>query len=158
MKYVRFLLVHFFFFTQKTAYDMRISYWSSDVCSSDLLDRVLALYCLIGWSRNRSSERRAANLSPTSNRLHLSRRNLLDCSWICPHESSQRVRSYRRKWKRHTRCYRQPLLEPQHRQYWQNQLRAREDHLPSQERYSPRVCGYCTEPTDRKSTRLNSSH
>src|SRR3546814_10745674 len=37
MKYVRFLLVHFFFFTQKTAYDMRISYWSSDVCSSDLL-------------------------------------------------------------------------------------------------------------------------
>src|SRR3546814_7336711 len=26
----------FFFFKQKTAYDMRISYWSSDVCSSDL--------------------------------------------------------------------------------------------------------------------------
>src|SRR3546814_9303101 len=27
----------FFFFKQKTAYEMRISYWSSDVCSSDLL-------------------------------------------------------------------------------------------------------------------------
>src|SRR3546814_3012742 len=27
---------HFFFFKQKTAYDMRISDWSSDVCSSDL--------------------------------------------------------------------------------------------------------------------------
>src|SRR3546814_398086 len=26
-----------FFFKQKTAYYMRISYWSSDVCSSDLL-------------------------------------------------------------------------------------------------------------------------
>src|SRR3546814_7696206 len=26
----------FFFFKQKTAYDMRISDWSSDVCSSDL--------------------------------------------------------------------------------------------------------------------------
>src|SRR3546814_9310968 len=26
-----------FFFNQKTAYDMRISDWSSDVCSSDLL-------------------------------------------------------------------------------------------------------------------------
>src|SRR3546814_6720292 len=25
-----------FFFKQKTAYDMRISYWSSDVCSADL--------------------------------------------------------------------------------------------------------------------------
>src|SRR3546814_17433507 len=28
----------FFFFKQKTAYDMRISDWSSDVCSSDLTD------------------------------------------------------------------------------------------------------------------------
>src|SRR3546814_19115357 len=28
----------FFFFKQKTAYDMRISDWSSDVCSSDLRD------------------------------------------------------------------------------------------------------------------------
>src|SRR3546814_9531416 len=26
-----------FFFKQKTAYEMRISYWSSDVCSSDLM-------------------------------------------------------------------------------------------------------------------------
>src|SRR3546814_7067140 len=30
------LLVLFFFFKQKTAYEMRISDWSSDVCSSDL--------------------------------------------------------------------------------------------------------------------------
>src|SRR3546814_3631926 len=30
----RFIL--FFFFKQKTAYEMRISDWSSDVCSSDL--------------------------------------------------------------------------------------------------------------------------
>src|SRR3546814_6530249 len=29
----------FFFFKQKTAYEMRISDWSSDVCSSDLADR-----------------------------------------------------------------------------------------------------------------------
>src|SRR3546814_4917349 len=28
----------FVFFKQKTAYEMRISDWSSDVCSSDLLD------------------------------------------------------------------------------------------------------------------------
>src|SRR3546814_3800791 len=31
-------LFFFFFFKQKTAYEMRISDWSSDVCSSDLLD------------------------------------------------------------------------------------------------------------------------
>src|SRR3546814_6984541 len=31
-----FFLCFFFFFKQKTAYEMRISDWSSDVCSSDL--------------------------------------------------------------------------------------------------------------------------
>src|SRR3546814_1814060 len=30
------VFVCFFFFKQKTAYEMRISEWSSDVCSSDL--------------------------------------------------------------------------------------------------------------------------
>src|SRR3546814_3994424 len=30
------MFVSFFFFKQKTAYEMRISDWSSDVCSSDL--------------------------------------------------------------------------------------------------------------------------
>src|SRR3546814_9224417 len=33
---VHFISVFFFFFKQKTAYEMRISDWSSDVCSSDL--------------------------------------------------------------------------------------------------------------------------
>src|SRR3546814_234116 len=33
------LFLVFFFFKQKTAYEMRISDWSSDVCSSDLLSR-----------------------------------------------------------------------------------------------------------------------
>src|SRR3546814_5196264 len=32
------MLLFFFFFKQKTAYEMRISDWSSDVCSSDLSD------------------------------------------------------------------------------------------------------------------------
>src|SRR3546814_3045130 len=32
-----FLFFCFFFFKQKTAYEMRISDWSSDVCSSDLV-------------------------------------------------------------------------------------------------------------------------
>src|SRR3546814_5549739 len=32
------MLLFFFFFKQKTAYEMRISDWSSDVCSSDLTD------------------------------------------------------------------------------------------------------------------------
>src|SRR3546814_1884622 len=37
----------FFFFKQKTAYEMRISDWSSDVCSSDLYARLKTqvMYC-----------------------------------------------------------------------------------------------------------------
>src|SRR3546814_5855021 len=46
MLYVTYIYCHycllkyyiFFFFKQKTAYEMRISDWSSDVCSSDLQD------------------------------------------------------------------------------------------------------------------------
>src|SRR3546814_16709823 len=41
---MRYLGVCFFVFKQKTAYEMRISDWSSDVCSSDLaaLDKAFA--------------------------------------------------------------------------------------------------------------------
>src|SRR3546814_4189229 len=36
------MILFFFFFKQKTAYEMRISDWSSDVCSSDLrADRIV---------------------------------------------------------------------------------------------------------------------
>src|SRR3546814_5982353 len=38
MFFVCFLFLLVFFFKQKTAYEMRISDWSSDVCSSDLSD------------------------------------------------------------------------------------------------------------------------
>src|SRR3546814_6276215 len=36
------IILFFFFFKQKTAYVMRISDWSSDVCSSDLLAEAVA--------------------------------------------------------------------------------------------------------------------
>src|SRR3546814_15136166 len=45
----------FFFFKQKTAYEMRISDWSSDVCSSDL---ILADDDLIHIDRRRRPENR----------------------------------------------------------------------------------------------------
>src|SRR3546814_17081999 len=37
------LVCCFFFFKQKTAYELRISDWSSDVCSSDLFDQISEL-------------------------------------------------------------------------------------------------------------------
>src|SRR3546814_6083319 len=44
-----------FFFKQKTAYEMRISDWSSDVCSSDLIERD-------ALARVRGVDRSTANL------------------------------------------------------------------------------------------------
>src|SRR3546814_20574571 len=66
----------FFFFKQKTAYEMRISDWSSDVCSSDLraLGRQVRLLDgsddleLLGCGIPHSS------LSPSATMLFLSRR------------------------------------------------------------------------------------
>src|SRR3546814_4832909 len=66
------ILCCFFFFKQKTAYEMRISDWSSDVCSSDLgngqgshVEQVpyIERYppdttACIFWLKNRSEERR----------------------------------------------------------------------------------------------------
>src|SRR3546814_1354945 len=61
-------LLFFFFFKQKTAYEMRISDWSSDVCSSDLsldlfeqeprLDQARAIGALLAERLERSEERR----------------------------------------------------------------------------------------------------
>src|SRR3546814_3927054 len=50
-----FCCVVFFFFKQKTAYEMRISDWSSDVCSSDLSIGGGALFLndVVGHRRNR---------------------------------------------------------------------------------------------------------
>src|SRR3546814_9409807 len=45
----------FFFFKQKTAYEMRISDWSSDVCSSDLHDRADRARLYIGASGDHSA-------------------------------------------------------------------------------------------------------
>src|SRR3546814_3315064 len=55
-------MLYFLFFKQKTAYEMRISDWSSDVCSSDLLvfagtiykndSREEALAASRRWQRN----------------------------------------------------------------------------------------------------------
>src|SRR3546814_7878936 len=50
----------FFFFKQKTAYEMRISDWSSDVCSSDLASPEPAHAPARGLPRALRGERRGA--------------------------------------------------------------------------------------------------
>src|SRR3546814_2972932 len=61
---VLFVAVSFFFFKQKTAYEMRISDWSSDVCSSDLPIQVPPTDAQSSSSRSSSS----VSSSPKSSR------------------------------------------------------------------------------------------
>src|SRR3546814_11171576 len=61
----RFLFCDVFFFKQKTAYEMRISDWSSDVCSSDLR--------CCSWDRGPRSVRREGSPGPAS-----------PARWRCP--------------------------------------------------------------------------
>src|SRR3546814_3521450 len=56
----------FFFFKQMTAYEMRISDWSSDVCSSDLCSqrgRACAKYTLIRQKTGKSGDGRRSHLA-----------------------------------------------------------------------------------------------
>src|SRR3546814_10530392 len=55
--------VLFFFFKQKTAYEMRISDWSSDVCSSDLKgdNRLINLREVTRQENSRNRPRRSDN-------------------------------------------------------------------------------------------------
>src|SRR3546814_5087508 len=57
------VLLIFFFFKQKTAYEMRISDWSSDVCSSDLASSSLTEDFYRLFLRKQASERELVNVS-----------------------------------------------------------------------------------------------
>src|SRR3546814_1434277 len=56
------MLLFFFFFKQKTAYEMRISDWSSDVCSSDL--------CRHGQLQAGEAAARSADIHLAAERRH----------------------------------------------------------------------------------------
>src|SRR3546814_13379880 len=57
-------LILFFFFKQKTAYEMRISDWSSDVCSSDLTGRTFWSASLPPSSPSRAVSKSCATRAP----------------------------------------------------------------------------------------------
>src|SRR3546814_6117273 len=54
-RYVAFNFLFLFCFKQKTAYEMRISDWSSDVCSSDLLHILVKMREALEGSRGELS-------------------------------------------------------------------------------------------------------
>src|SRR3546814_4847029 len=67
----------FFFFRQKTAYELRISDWSSDVCSSDLQSllwsgacRALSYRWLAGWGHAPDGVRKVVGDDEGATRVH----------------------------------------------------------------------------------------
>src|SRR3546814_6536937 len=66
----------FFFFKQKTAYEMRISDWSSDVCSSDLTARQCHRDHRIATA---ARTRRCAAAVPLAPRAHATLARLATC-------------------------------------------------------------------------------
>src|SRR3546814_1668713 len=70
--YVMLWMFLFFFFKQKTAYEMRISDWSSDVCSSDL-----AAIVMRRESRDRERTRAEIGRQLREQRARLGRRDLV---------------------------------------------------------------------------------
>src|SRR3546814_4129514 len=57
------VFVFFFFFKQKTAYEMRISDWSSDVCSSDLIEQRRYHQIEVSWSEGMDPLQRVRAIS-----------------------------------------------------------------------------------------------
>src|SRR3546814_8438068 len=70
--YCLMFLFGFFFFKQKTAYEMRISDWSSDVCSSDL--RHIHAHLFENAALHHAADAAAAFAGPEPLRLPIPRR------------------------------------------------------------------------------------
>src|SRR3546814_20600639 len=98
----------FFFFEQKTAYELRISDWSSDVCSSDL--RFFSFLCFgnrfqchrtkqrdaavcHGFSQLRYVHRRTIRLADRSEESRVGQEGVSPCSsrWSPYHSKNNRV-------------------------------------------------------------------
>src|SRR3546814_14960968 len=79
-----------FFFKQKTAYEMRISDWSSDVCSSDL-NRVSCF--ARPQARRRPPQRHLPHPPPNVPKPSAASRPIPCCSSAIPHSPSTRTAS-----------------------------------------------------------------
>src|SRR3546814_9501017 len=80
------LFLSLFFFKQKTAYEMRISDWSSDVCSSDLVKTLTS-----ETSPPRSALDRPSSRPWTGGRLNLGTDLPISADGISPRSEERRV-------------------------------------------------------------------
>src|SRR3546814_6486855 len=125
----------FFFFKQKTAYEMRISDWSSDVCSSDLL----GCHEVVGQANHRGGQ--SGNHCNGAHNM----RHTFPPGLFLGFDHETRILYSGRK---HRRC---GMTEQTAGSRFRLGVSAAED-------WRMAVDGCLLQLIDRKSTRLNSSH
>src|SRR3546814_2559348 len=118
----------FFFFKQKTAYEMRISDWSSDVCSSDLRPACSDRGQFTRDELARLVERGAALASDLA---------------AFDERAEHRI---------------EPEEKGRAQHESGDDILAGDGEQPRQPHFPRMLVGIMVEPRDRKSTRLNSSH
>src|SRR3546814_15409624 len=84
--------MYFFFFKQKTAYEMRISDWSSDVCSSDL-DQSPPRHAKFGSPRKNSRTRTGRPSKPDSLKIAVGRKRHVPPARCGLHAFDERLNS-----------------------------------------------------------------
>src|SRR3546814_9284899 len=89
------VIVLFFFFKQKTAYEMRISDWSSDVCSSDLATTIIQILAGVGglfldiFFQKSALDRKTTNATKAIAQRSEERRAGKECVSTCRYRWSQ---------------------------------------------------------------------
>src|SRR3546814_9280534 len=161
------MIFFFFFFKQKTAYEMRISDWSSDVCSSDLVVHRRIAERQREEQHQRRAEREAGELSEFEKAAeeaaavigrifgHEVRPPAIFAAGRETLDHAQQDQQRRRPEADMVVGGDQPDAEggAGHQQYGQRQHRLAPDAVAERPPEQP-----AQRPEDRKSTRLNSSH
>src|SRR3546814_13611043 len=98
------MIILIFFFKQKTAYEMRISDWSSDVCSSDLVDlRVQVSICRCKW-RSKCCRRRIDTIELRAGAIAVEKLKLLGIGQTIAQPSADIGLAHRNIVKHQARC------------------------------------------------------
>src|SRR3546814_5421959 len=87
--WLNYLICFCFFFKQKTAYELRISDWSSDVCSSDLAGLAISALALLFVSASPCLAR--ANLNDAQVRQRMIDDSIRNYRGNCPRSEERRV-------------------------------------------------------------------